>query len=63
MGTRRIVIQAGVAALMFFIIKLILERSTAPEVIQREGLTAILFGVLYGGYLVVRERWRRKKDS
>lgn len=48
---------------MFFIIKLILERSTAPEVMQREGLTAILFGVLYGGYLVVRERWRRKKDS
>lgn len=62
MDYRRIVIQAATAALLFFGIKLILEKSTSQETLVREGVTALVFGLAYGVYLVVRNRWRKKED-
>lgn len=62
MKVKRIVIQAATAALLFFGIKLILEKSTSQETLVREGLTALVFGLAYGVYLVVRSRWGRKKE-
>lgn len=61
MSVKRIIVQAAVAALLFFGIKLILEKSTAQETLVREGVTALVFGLVYGIYLAVRSKWRKKE--
>jgi hypothetical protein len=60
MNLKRHIIQASLAGLMFFIVKLILERSTGTDTIIREGITALIFAFIYGIYLVVRERFGKK---
>lgn len=63
MITKRIIVQAAVAAVLFWIIKLILEKSTATETLIREGKIALLFGFVYAVYLVVRQQFRKDKGS
>lgn len=60
MKPKRIVIQAAVAALLFWGIKLILERSLETEVVLREGKIALVFGLAYAVFLFVRERFFKK---
>ena len=57
---QRILIQAVLAGLMFFIVKLILERSVSSETLIREGITALVFALVYGIYLVARQRFGKK---
>ncbi len=60
MDLKKLIIQASVAALLFWGIKLILERSLDSEVVIREGKIALVFGLAYGIFLYVRERFFRK---
>lgn len=63
MVTKRIVIQALAAGVMFFIVKLILERSTSIETLKAQGLFALVFTALYGIYLVIRNRFQKKSGT
>ena len=62
MSTKRIVVQAVTAAVLFFVIKLILEQNTDAGTLKREGITALFFGLAYGLYLAVR-RWLANRNS
>ena len=61
MDKKRILIQAAVAALLFWGIKLILERSLAEDILIREGKIALVFGFAYALFLYLRERFRKKE--
>jgi prolipoprotein diacylglyceryltransferase len=57
---QRVLLQAVLAGLMFFIVKLILERSTSRETLIQEGITALVFALVYGIYLVAKKRFGKK---
>ena len=56
-------IQALLGGLMFFIFKLILEGNTSAETLEREGYSALVFALVYGIYLVVRERLGKRPNK
>ena len=56
-------IQALLGGLMFFIFKLILEGNTSAETLEREGCSALVFVLVYGIYLVVRERLGKRPNK
>ena len=60
MSTKRIIIQAVAGGLLFWGFKLLLEQSLASETLIREGQYALVFGVIYGVYLALRERFGKR---
>ena len=63
MTTQRILVQALVGALLFWIVKLILGRDFGAETLWTEGKTALIFGVAYGIFLFIWHRFAKRKDS
>lgn len=61
MTTKRLITQALVGGIFYFVISLILERSTASEVLVTEGTEALLFALFYGFGLWVYHRYIKKK--
>lgn len=60
MSTQRIIAQALAGGLLFWVFKLILEKSLAPETLIREGKYALVFAVIYGAYLALRNRFGKR---
>lgn len=60
MSTQRIIAQAVAGGLLFWVFKLILEKSLAPETLLREGQYALVFAVIYGAYLALRNRFDKR---
>jgi len=60
MSTKRIIIQAVAGGLLFWGFKLLLEQSLASETLIREGQYALVFAVIYGVYLALRERFGKR---
>lgn len=60
MSTQRIIAQSVAGALLFFGFKLLLERSMATETLIREGQYALVFGLIYGLYLALRNRFGKR---
>jgi hypothetical protein len=60
MSTKRIIIQAVAGGLLFWVFKLILEKSLAEETLVREGQYALVFAVIYGAYLALRNRFGKR---
>ncbi|MFZ9004579.1 MAG: hypothetical protein ACO20F_10845 [Robiginitalea sp.] len=52
--------QAIAGGIIYFVISLILERSTAKEVLITEGTEALIFAVVYGLGLWVYHRFIKK---
>ncbi len=63
MTTQRILVQALIGALLFWIVKLILGRDFGQETLLAEGKTALIFGVAYGIFLFVWHRLVKRKDG
>lgn len=61
MTRNRIISQAIAGGLIYFVISLILERNTAPEVLAREGVEALIFGAVYGVGLWVYHKYLRRE--
>jgi len=60
MTRNRIVSQAIMGGIIYFVISLILERSTASEVLITEGTEALIFAVVYGIGLWIYHRFIKK---
>ncbi len=60
MSTKRIIAQALAGGLLFWGFKLILEKSLAQETLIREGQYALVFAVIYGAYLALRNRFGKR---
>ncbi|MDX1333167.1 MAG: hypothetical protein R3252_09070 [Robiginitalea sp.] len=60
MTRKRLITQAMVGGVFYFIISLILERSTASEVLITEGTEALIFAVVYGIGLWIYHRFIKK---
>lgn len=54
--------QAIVGGIIYFVISLILARSTAKEVLMTEGTEALIFAVVYGGGLWIYHRYIKKGE-
>jgi len=60
MNTKRLFIQVAAAVLLYVAISLILEKEYTDAIILREVLEGLMFGVLYGIFIWVREKWKNK---
>ncbi len=60
MDFKKIVIQAFIGALLFTIISVILAGEYTQEVWIEKALRGLLFGAVYGVFLVVREKFIKK---
>jgi len=61
MDVNRILTQALVGAILFTIISVILEGSYGQEVWIEKGIRGVIFGLLYGVFLVVKEKFIKKR--
>ncbi|MEP3211084.1 MAG: hypothetical protein ABJN95_17995 [Maribacter sp.] len=61
MDLRKIVIQAVVGSILFTIISVILDGSYGREIWIEKGIRGLVFGALYGVFLVLREKFIKKK--
>lgn len=63
MKIKKYVIQALVAVALYVLISMILEGEYSTEILMREISEGLLFGILYGIFLAVRDKFMgRKKD-
>lgn len=60
MGFKKVVIQAFIGAMLFTIISVILEGQYGQEVWTEKGLRGLLFGAVYGVFLVVKQKIIKK---
>ncbi len=58
MEKKKLFIQAGVAALLYVLISLILEREVTSDILVRELRDGLVFGLVYGLLLFI---WKRVK--
>jgi hypothetical protein len=62
MTRKRLLSQAIAGGIIYFLISLILERSTAREVLITEGTEALIFAVVYGLGLWIYHRFIKKRE-
>ena len=62
MTRKRLLSQAIAGGIIYFVISLILERSTAREVLITEGTEALIFAVVYGLGLWIYHRFIKKRE-
>lgn len=62
MNKKRLLIQVLAAVLLYVIISLILEKEYSNDIIIREVLEGLVFGLLYGVFIWFREKFKNKKD-
>lgn len=60
MNVRRLVIQVAVGMLLFTTIAVILEGNYSQEIWFEKGKTALLFGIAYAIFLILKARFRKK---
>ncbi|WP_291870044.1 hypothetical protein [Maribacter sp.] len=61
MDIKKLAIQVLVAMVLFVVISLVIEGDYTQEMILSKGKSALIFGALYGVYVVLRDRFRGKK--
>jgi len=62
MNTKRLIVQVIAAILLYVIISLILEKEYSNDIIIREVLEGMVFGLLYGVFIWLREKFKSKKE-
>jgi hypothetical protein len=60
---KKIGIQASVAALIYILISLVLERDLTSDILVRELRDGLIFGLAYGLILWIWKRFKGRKDS
>ncbi|MGI9550511.1 MAG: hypothetical protein ACR2MT_04885 [Aurantibacter sp.] len=60
MNAQRLLVQVVVGMILFTVIAVILEGNYAQEVWLEKGKMALLFGLAYGIFLILREKFRKK---
>ncbi|WP_299531967.1 hypothetical protein [Ulvibacterium sp.] len=63
MDRKRIIAQVIAAILLYTVISLILEKEYTQSIILRELGEGLVFGVIYGLFIWIREKWRKKEGS
>ncbi|WP_372946129.1 hypothetical protein [Muriicola sp.] len=63
MERKRFIAQVGIAAILYVLISLILEKEITKEVLIRELRDGGVFGLVYAFFLWVWNRFKSKKDS
>lgn len=61
MAGKKLVVQSAVGAILFTIISVILDGSNGREIWIEKGIRGLVFGALYGVFLVLREKFIKKK--
>ncbi|MBD1259432.1 hypothetical protein HZY62_02445 [Maribacter polysiphoniae] len=62
MNKKRLLAQVFAAILLYVVISLILEKEYSNEIIFREVLEGLVFGLLYGVFIWFREKSKNKKQ-
>lgn len=60
MTKQRLLSQALIGGVLYFVVSLILERSFSSEVMQKEGVEALIFALVYGVGLWAYHRFIKK---
>ncbi|MEZ2415132.1 hypothetical protein ACA086_09210 [Muriicola sp. E247] len=63
MKLRKYAIQIFVAMVLYIIVSLILEKDYSRDILIREAGEGFIFGILYGLYLFLRNRFRKKEEN
>lgn len=58
MDIKKLAIQVLVAMVLFIIISLIIEGDYSQEIILSKGKTSLIFGALYGVYIVLKAKFK-----
>lgn len=60
MERKRIIAQVVAAILLYTVVSLILEKEYSQPIILRELGEGLIFGIIYGLFIWIREKWRSK---
>jgi prolipoprotein diacylglyceryltransferase len=60
MNPQKLLVQVIVGMILFTVIAVILEGNYSQEIWLEKGKMALLFGLAYGIFLIVKERFRKK---
>lgn len=63
MNQKRIIAQVIAAILLYTVISLILEKEYTQSVILRELGEGLIFGIIYGLFIWIREKWKNKRSE
>ena len=61
MDRKRLIVQVLAAIVLYFGISLILEKEYTSEVVYRELTEGVVFGFIYGIFIYLSSKWRKKK--
>ena len=62
MERKKFLTQVLAAFILYVVISLILEQEYSREIILREMLEGIVFGIIYGIFIWLSSRWRKKNN-
>jgi predicted tellurium resistance membrane protein TerC len=63
MEPKKLIVQVVAAILLYVTISLILEQEINSEVFKRELVEGAVFGVVYGLFIWLSSRWRKRKNK
>ena len=63
MEKKKFIVQVGMAALLYVVISLILEKNVSSEILMRELRDGLVFGLVYALVLWIWSRVKQRKDS
>lgn len=63
MEPKKLIVQIVAAILLYVTISLILEQEINSEVFKRELVEGAVFGVVYGLFIWLSSRWRKRKNK
>ena len=61
MERKKLFVQVFAAILLYVGISLILEKEHTQEIVMRELTEGLVFGFIYGVFIWLSARWRKKK--
>ena len=61
MERKKLFVQVFAAVLLYVGISLILEKEHTQEIVMRELTEGLVFGFIYGVFIWLSSRWRKKK--
>ena len=63
MEPKKLIVQVVAAILLYVAISMILEQDFNSEIIKREIVEGIVFGLFYGLFVWLSSIWRKKKNN
>jgi len=63
MERKKFIVQVGMAILLYMVISLILEKDMSTDTVLKELKDGLIFGLVYGVFLWIWNRYKKKDDS